>query len=114
MFATLGLTTLLIVPSVGMAEMEMMPPDDQFRPGIENDQTTHEEMENSETVQAEVVEINGNRLVAETEHGEQLVFLVEGQIDGLNVGDQLELRVDDQAKSAEILKVLPRQEQSTS
>jgi hypothetical protein len=42
------------------------------------------------------------------ESGDQLVFLVEGSADTLNVGDELELKVDDQAKSAVILNVFPK------
>jgi hypothetical protein len=36
------------------------------------------------------------------------VFLVEGSAESLNVGDELELKVDDQAKTAVILNVLPQ------
>ena len=114
LFPVMALATLLIVPSVGVAEMDAMSADDQFQQGIDNGQSPGEEMNSGETIKAEVVEINGNRLVAQTEHGDQLVFLVDGQIDGLNVGDELEMRIDDQAKSAEILKVLPRAQESTS
>ena len=36
------------------------------------------------------------------------MFLVEGSFESLNVGDELELKVDDEAKSAVILNVLPQ------
>ena len=36
------------------------------------------------------------------------VLIVEGSADTLDVGDELELKVDDQAKSAVILNVLPQ------
>jgi hypothetical protein len=65
-------------------------------------------LDSSETIKAEIVEIDGNRLITERENGDQLVFLVEGSSDTLNVGDQLELKVDDQAKSGVILNVVPQ------
>jgi hypothetical protein len=42
------------------------------------------------------------------------VFLIEGSADDLNVGDELELKVDDQAKTAVILNVLPQDDGSES
>ncbi len=42
------------------------------------------------------------------------MFLVDGSPDKLNVGDELELKLDDQAKTAVILDVLPQDEGSES
>lgn len=42
------------------------------------------------------------------------MFLVEGSADNLNVGDELELKLDDQANSAVILNVVPQDEKSES
>jgi sRNA-binding protein len=72
------------------------------------------ERDTSETIKAEIMEIDGDRLIAETENGEQLVFFVEGSADNLNVGDELELKLDDQANSAVILNVVPQDEKSES
>ena len=107
--ATLAIAALLGIPFAVNAETNM-PSDDQLQPGmIEGDRlNTPEEVDNSETIKAEIVEIDGNRLIAERENGEQLVFLIDGSPDNLNVGDELELKVDDQAKSAVILNVLPQ------
>jgi hypothetical protein len=107
--ATLAIATLLGVPFAVSAET-YMPSDDQLQPGmIEGDRVdTTEVLDSSETIKAEIVEIDGNRLITEMENGDQLVFLVDGSSDNLNVGDELELKVDDQAKSAVILNVLPQ------
>jgi hypothetical protein len=93
-----------------------MPSDDQLQPDmIGHDRLdATEEVDNSETITAEIVEIDGNRLITEMENGDQLVFLVEGSAESLNVGDELELKVDDQAKTAVILNVLPQGEESES
>jgi hypothetical protein len=79
-----------------------------------NDSQAAEEAASSETIKAEVVEINGDHLIAKADDGKELVFLVEGSMDDLNVGDELELRLDEQAKTAVILNVLPQDEQSAS
>jgi hypothetical protein len=107
--AILAIAALLGVPFAVNAET-YMPSDDQIQPGMsEGDRVdTTEERDNSEIIKAEIVEIDGNRLITEMESGDQLVFLVEGSADTLNVGDELELKVDDQAKSAVILNVLPQ------
>ena len=107
--ATLAIVALLGVPFAVHAET-YMPSDEQIQPGMsEGDRVdTTEVLDSSETIQAEIVAIDGNRLITEMENGEQLVFLVEGSADNLNVGDALELKVDDQAKSAVILNVLPQ------
>jgi hypothetical protein len=98
--ATLAIAALLGVPFAVNAET-YMPSDDQIQPGMS-------EGDRGETIKAEIVEIDGNRLITEMESGDQLVFLVEGSADTLNVGDELELKVDDQAKSAVILNVFPK------
>ena len=59
-----------------------------------------EDFNNSETIKAEIVEIDENELITEIKNGDELVFLLEGSADNLNVGDELELKVDDQAKTA--------------
>jgi hypothetical protein len=107
--ATLAIAALLGVPFAVNAET-YMPSDDQLQPGMsEGDRVdTTEILDSSETIKAEIVEIDGNRLITEMENGDQLVLLVEGSADNLNVGDELELKVDDQAKSAVILNVLPQ------
>jgi hypothetical protein len=107
--ATLAIAALLRVPFAVNAET-YMPSDDQIQPGmIEGDRVdTTEVLDSSETIKAEIVEIDGNRLITEMENGDQLVFLVDGSSDNLNVGDELELKVDNEAKSAVILNVLPQ------
>jgi hypothetical protein len=107
--ATLAIAALLGVPFAVNAEMYMHS-DEQIQPGMsEGDRVdTTDILDSSETIKAEIVEINGNRLITQRENGDQLVFLVEGSPDNLNVGDELELKVDDQAKSAVILNVLPQ------
>jgi hypothetical protein len=107
--ATLAIAALLRVPFAVNAET-YMPSDDQIQPGmIEGDCVdTTEVLDSSETIKAEIVEIDGNRLITEMENGDQLVFLVDGSSDNLNVGDELELKVDNEAKSAVILNVLPQ------
>jgi hypothetical protein len=42
------------------------------------------------------------------------VFLVEDSADNLSVRDELELKVDNQVKTAVILNVLPQDEESES
>jgi hypothetical protein len=113
--ATLAIAALLGVPFAVNAET-YMPSDDQLQPGMsEGDRVdTTEVLDSSETIKAEIVEIDGNRLITERENGDQLVFLVEGSPDNLNVGDELELKVDDQAKSAVILNVFSKDEGSKS
>ena len=58
---------------------------------------------------AEIVQIKGDRIIAETDNGRVLVFLIQ-DFNGrqFNVGDGLELKVDDQANTAEVVNVLPR------
>jgi hypothetical protein len=107
--ATWAIVALLGVPFAASAETNM-PSDDQLQPGmIQGDRVdTTEILESSETIKAQIVQIDGNHLITESENGDQLVFLVEGSADTLNVGDELELRVDDQANSAVILNVTPQ------
>lgn len=92
-----------------------MPSDNEIQPGMTpGDRQDAIERDNSETIKVEIVEIDRDRLIAETENGEQLVFLVEGSADNLNVGDELELKLDGQANSAVILNVVPQDEKSES
>jgi hypothetical protein len=111
----IGNSALLGVPFAVNADT-YMPSDDQLQPGMsEGDRVdTTKVLDSSETIKAEIVEIDGKRLITEMENGDQLVFLVEGSPDTLNVGDELELKVDDQAKSAVILNVLPQDDESES
>jgi sRNA-binding protein len=112
---TLAIAALLGVPFAVNAET-YMPSDDQIQPGMsEGDRVdTTEVLDSSETMKAEIVEIEGNRLITELQNGDQLVFLLEGSPENLNVGDELELKVDDQAKSAVILNVLPKDKERQS
>ena len=111
---TLAAAALLGVPLMANAEI-VMPSDNDIQPDMTpGDRQDATEQDNSETIKAEIVEINGDRLITETENGEQLVFLVEGSADNLNVGDELELKLDDQANSAVILNVVPQDEKSES
>jgi hypothetical protein len=113
--ATLAIAALLGVPFAANAETSM-PSDDQIQLGmIEGDgMDSTEDFDNSETIKAEIVEIDGNQLITEIKNGDELVFLIEGSADNLNVGDELELKVDDQAKTAVILNVLPQDDGSES
>jgi hypothetical protein len=113
--AILAVTALLVTPFAAIAEPEtMMPSDDQVQTGITQDSDTAteesatEEIGSSETIKAEIVEIEGDRLITETDNGEQVVFFVEGSMPNLTVGDELELRLDDQANTAVILNILPQ------
>jgi sRNA-binding protein len=112
---TLAIAALFGVPFAVNAET-YMPSDDQIQPGMsEGDRVdTTEVLDSSETMKAEIVEIEGNRLITELQNGDQLVFLLEGSPENLNVGDELELKVDDQAKSAVILNVLPKDKERQS
>jgi hypothetical protein len=110
---TLAIAALLGVPCVAAATI--MPSDDEVQAGMMkgNSQGTTE-MRSGDTIKAEIVEINGERVITETEDGKQLVFLVEDSSVDLNVGDELELKVDDQAKTGTILNVYPRDKKRES
>jgi hypothetical protein len=71
-----------------------------------------EDSNDSEIIKAEIVEIDRNQLITEIKNGDELVFLIESCADNLNVGDELESKVDDQAKTAVILNVLPQDDGS--
>jgi hypothetical protein len=111
-----AVTALWVAPFAALAESEtMMPSDDHVQPGIMNDsEAATEEVAGSETIKALIVEIEGDRLIAETDNGERVVFLAEGAVPDLTVGDELELRLDDQANTAVILNVLPQNEEPAS
>jgi hypothetical protein len=111
--ATLAIAALLGLQFTANAETSM-PSDDQIQLGmIEGDgMDSTEDFDNSETIKAEIVEIDGNQLITEIKNGDELVFLIEGSADNLNVGDELELKVDDQAKTAVVLNVLPQDDGS--
>ena len=115
--ATFAMTALLVTPPTAGAE-SMMPSDDAIQSGImPNGQSTTEEVASGDTIQAEIVDITEDRLVAQAENGQELVFLVDDPIDhdNLAVGDKLELRLDEQTHSAVILNVFPqRHEDPTS
>ncbi|WP_447976695.1 hypothetical protein [Candidatus Nitrospira bockiana] len=110
--AMLATATLLGAGSVAGAE-SYRPSDESLQPGMSmaERQDATQDAENSETVTAEIVDIDGDRLITETDEGEHLVFLVEGSADDFNVGDELELKLDDQAKRAVILNVRPQQDE---
>ena len=110
--ATLAVAALLGAASMAGAD-SYMPSDNGLQPGMSmaDRQDANEEAEKSETVTAEIVDIDGDRLIAETDNGEQLVFLVEGSADDFNVGDELELKLDDQANRAVILNIRPQQDE---
>jgi hypothetical protein len=114
--ATLAMTTLLMAPLAALADMQVTPNEDRMPSGFDagDSRSAAPEENHQMTIKAHVVDIDGNRLVTETEKGEQMVFLVEGSLNGLNVGDELEMKLDDATQSAEILKVLPHEERSAS
>jgi hypothetical protein len=107
-----------MAPFTAGADSGMMPADDQIQPGImENGQADPEELAGTEagteTIQAQILEFEGDLLVAKAEDGQQLVFLVDDTIgqDNLAVGDKLELRLDHEAGRAVIVNVLPQNEE---
>ena len=110
--ATLAVAAVLGAASMAGAD-SYMPSDNELQRGtsMADRQEANEEAEKSETVTAEIVDIDGDRLIAETDNGEQLVFLVEGSADDFNVGDELELKLDDQANRAVILNIRPQQDE---
>jgi hypothetical protein len=112
---TLAIAALLGAPCVAGAGT-IMPSDDEVQAGMMkgNSQGTTEKGDRGKTIKAEIVEINGERVITETEDGKQLVFHVEGSSVDLKVGDELELMVDDQAKTGRILNVFPQEEKRKS
>ena len=109
--ATLAVTALLVAPSTAVAET-MMPSDMTMQ---DSQTTTHEQLSGSETIKAEIVQIKGDRVIAEADNGRVLVFLIR-DFNGHqpNVGDGLELKLDDEANTAEVLNVLPQHESPSS
>jgi hypothetical protein len=73
--ATLAIAALLGVPFAVNAE-PYMPSDDQIQPGMsEGDRVDDTEVrDNSETIKAAIVEIDGNRLITEMESRDHLCF----------------------------------------
>lgn len=116
--ATLAMAALVLAPFAAGAETDTMPPDNQFQGGMmdsgnraaSQEGAAAEDANDSDLVNVEIVEIDGNRLIAETDDGEQLVFLVDGSADNFDVGDELALKIDEQAKTAVILKIVPQEE----
>ena len=111
----LAIAALLGAPGVAGAEVTM-PSDDELQPGMMNgdSQNGTEQLKSADTIKAEIVEIDGERVITETEDGKQLVFHVEDSSVDFNVGDELELMIDHQANTGVILKVFPQDEQRAS
>jgi hypothetical protein len=108
---TLAIAALLGAPGLTRAEAVM--PSDIFQASTMNtDSQKAAELESKETIKAEVVDVNGERLITETENGEQLVFFIEGFSEAFNVGDELELMLDHQTQTGVIMNVIPRQQES--
>lgn len=117
--ATFAVTALLVAPFTAVAET-MMPGDSTTRSGMtmQDSQATAGDMQDQrgiENTTAEIVQIKGDRVIAEADNGRVLVFLIQ-DFNGrqFNVGDALQLKIDDQANTAEVVKVLPRHESPTS
>jgi hypothetical protein len=108
--AALAVTTLLVAPFTVVAEIVVSSGNEAERGmTIQDSQTTQKESSGNEIMKAEIVQIKGDRVIAEADNGRVLVLLIQafnGQ--QFNVGDGLELKVDDQANTAEVLKVLPQ------
>ena len=115
--ATFAVMALLVAPLTAVAETMMNPGHESERDMTmqDNQATTQEELSGNKTMKAEIVQIKGDRVIAEADNGRVLVFLIQN-FNGRqpNVGDGLELKVDDQANTAEVLHVLPRQESPAS
>jgi hypothetical protein len=111
--AVFAVTALLVAPFTAGAETMM--PGDAAGSGMtmSNSQAptqgTQQELSGVEKMTAEIVQIKGDRVIAEADNGRVLVFLIQdfkGQ--QFHVGDGLELKVDDQTHTAEVLNILPR------
>jgi hypothetical protein len=104
---TLAIAALLGAPFAADAETSM--PSGKSQGGVTMGGSQAEVDNNkTETVKAEIVDIDGERVITETENGEELVFLVEGSAESLNVGDEVELKLDHQAQAGVILNVFPK------
>ena len=117
--ATFAVTALLAAPFTAVAET-MMPggaPDSgtTMQNSQETAGDTQQDIGGKENMTAEIVQIKGDRVIAETDNGRVLVFLIQ-DFNGrrFNVGDALELKVDEQANTAEVINVLPRHEAPAS
>jgi hypothetical protein len=111
---TLGIAVLLGAPCMGGAET-MLPPDAQSQGMKSDNPETTTEPKSGNTVKAEIVKIDRGRIITETAEGKQLVFHVEdGSSADFNVGDQLELMIDNQTQTGVILNVFPKDKEPKS
>ena len=118
--ATFAVTALLVAPFTAVAET-MMPGDSTpessviMQDGQATAGDTQQDQGGTEKMTAEIVQIKGDHVIAEADNGRVLVFLIQ-DFNGrqFHVGDGLELKIDDQANTAEVVKVLPRHESPTS
>ena len=117
--ATFAVTALLVAPFTAVAET-MMPGDTPesgviMQDGQATAGDTQQDQGGTEKMTAEIVQIKGDHVIAEADNGRVLVFLIQ-DFNGrqFHVGDGLELKIDDQANTAEVVKVLPRHESPTS
>ena len=118
--ATFAVTALLVAPFTAAAETQMpgdIAPDSVMtrQDSQASAQDSQQELSGIEKMRAEIVQIKGDRVIAEADNGRVLVFLIRdfnGQ--RFEVGDGLELKVDDQSNTAEVLHVLPRHESPAS
>lgn len=117
--ATFAMAVLALAPFAAAAEREPMAPGNQVQGGMRDSesqapasqgQTAAEDENSSDVVEVEIVAIEGDNLIAEADSGEEFVLLVGGSADDFNVGDELQLRVDDQEQSVVILNVIPQDE----
>ena len=110
--ATLAMTALVLAPFAAAAERETMLPLNQVQGGMKDSdsQAATENASDRDIVNAEIVEINGDRLIAEADNGQEFVLLVGDLADDFNIGDELELRLDNQRKTVVILNVMPQDE----
>ena len=107
----LAIAAVFSIPCVASAEITM-PSEELQRDTLMDDIQDTAEVESGETIKAEVVDVNSERVVTETDDGEQLVFFVEGFSEAFHVGDELELMLDHQTKTGIIVNVFPRNEES--
>jgi hypothetical protein len=109
----LAIAALLGTPCVAGADMTMP---SEFQAGMTNDNSQNgaEKLNAADTIKAEIVEIDGDRVVTETEDGKELVFHAEDSSVEFNVGDELELMIDRKANTGVILNVFPQDEERSS
>ena len=112
---TLAVAALLGAPGMAGAEINMPSGNEATAGKMAGDSpNTTAQTDRGDTIKAEIVEIDGQRVITKMENGEQLVFQVEGSAGQLKVGDELELKVDDQAKTGVILNVFPQDKERKS